>query len=436
MCGGALFSMHFGASSMVWPMNWGKESGTSLLSAFAGAFITSLFLVIIGYVALAKSNSTYSKMTTRITGKKFGLFFTCLTIAVNGPLYVIPRMSAASWDSIVQAFGLTPQNKLPLIIFTVLFYLLSYFFLMNPGKAMDKISTMLFPILLVIVITVVVKGLISPLGVPTGKEYSGSSFAYGFTNGYATGEILCALIFGQVILNSLKTKGVSDKKMSSNMVRVGIAGIAMLTCTHLAHMIIGATSATTFPDLNYTALYTAVAAAEYGKVGGYLFTFALFLAALTTAVGMTSGCAEFFADATDGKLTYKKTAIAILVLSALFGCLGLAGILTYLGPIPDGVYPPTIVLVIYYALAPRVEQPRLTKAAKWSIYVAFVFGMLDMIWKYFVKFNIFENICALYEKIPLAGVSLAWFPWTVLAFVVGLLLHRNEIRSEKDLCSE
>ncbi len=34
----------------------------------------------------------------------------------------------------------------------------------------------------------------------------------------------------------------------------------------------------------------------YGKVGGYLFAGALFLAALTTAIGMTSGCAEFFVD--------------------------------------------------------------------------------------------------------------------------------------------
>ena len=30
MMGGALYSMHFGASSMIWPMTWGKESGCSV----------------------------------------------------------------------------------------------------------------------------------------------------------------------------------------------------------------------------------------------------------------------------------------------------------------------------------------------------------------------------------------------------------------------
>ncbi|MBR0138813.1 MAG: branched-chain amino acid transport system II carrier protein, partial [Firmicutes bacterium] len=58
LSGGALFSMHFGASSMVWPMNWGKESGSSLPSAFAGAFITALLLVVMGYIALARSGKT------------------------------------------------------------------------------------------------------------------------------------------------------------------------------------------------------------------------------------------------------------------------------------------------------------------------------------------------------------------------------------------
>jgi LIVCS family branched-chain amino acid:cation transporter len=113
MTGGALFSMHFGASSMVWPMNWGKESGSSWPLAFIGAFITAILLVLVAYVALAKSNQSYSQMTGRLVGNRFGAFFTCLTIVVLGPLYAIPRMSAASWDSIVQAFGLTPLPSCP-----------------------------------------------------------------------------------------------------------------------------------------------------------------------------------------------------------------------------------------------------------------------------------------------------------------------------------
>lgn len=425
MCGGALFSMHFGASSMVWPMNWGKESGSSVWAAFGGAFITSLLLVLITYIALAKGDGTYNKITKRIVGEKFGNFYTCVTILILGPFYAIPRMSAASWDSIVQAFGLDPGNKLPLVLFTIVFYVVTYFFLMNPGKAMDRISSILFPVLLVIVVAVVGKGLLNPIAEPVAKSYEGSAFAYGFTNGYATAEILCALIFGVVIFNTLKNKGVGESRMMSNMIRVGIVGIAMLSCTHLAHMVIGAKTGGTI-DLGYTALYTAVAATLYGKVGGYLFAGALFLAALTTAIGMTSGCAEFFVDTTEGKYSYKQFSIVILVLSIIFGCLGLTNILSVLSPILDGIYPAAIVLVIYYAFMPKALSKRPLYACKWAMYASFVFGMLDMAWKYFVKFEIDPaGICGLYLKLPLASVSLAWIPWTALAFVVGWLLYRQ-----------
>lgn len=287
---------------------------------------------------------------------------------------------------------------------------------------MDRISAILFPVLLIVVIMVIVKGLLVPLDTPVEKTYSGSPFAYGFTNGYATGEIICALIFGTVILNTLKAKGVSPSKMSFNMVSIGIIGIAMLACTHFAHMVIGSTSATSFPDLTYTALYTAVVFAEYGEIGGHLFTLALFLAALTTAVGMTSGCAEFFVEVSNGHFSYKQFAIAILVLSTLVGCLGLSNILTLLGPILDCVYPPTIVIVVYCAFVHQFEQPYLLHGAKLAVYCSFIFGVLDMIWKYFVKYGIFKNICMLYEMIPLASISLAWIPWTILTFLVGIIL--------------
>lgn len=422
LMGGALFSMHFGASSMVWPMNWGKESGTSVVTAFGGAFITALLLTLVAYIALSRGNGTYNKITTRVLGKKLGVSYTIVTIVVLGPLYAIPRMSAAAWDSIVQAFGLNPEAKLPLIIFTIIFYLITYWFLMSPGKTMDRISKILFPLLIVIVVIVVGKGLMMPIAEPVAKTYEGSAFAYGFTNGYATAEILCSLIFGVVILNGLKAKGVSDERMSKNIIRVGIIGIALLSCTHFCHMLIGASTGGTI-DLNYTALYTAVSTKLLGRLGGILFSIALFFAALTTAIGMTSGCAEFFVDTTEGKVDYKKASIAVLVLSTLFGCMGLASILTFLGPILDGIYPAAIVLVVYYALMPNNQSRRHLNICRYAMTTALVFGIFDTVYAYGIKLNInlgFFN--TFYENLPLSSEMLAWFPWTVVAAIIGYLV--------------
>lgn len=426
MMGGALFSMHFGASSMVWPMNWGKESGTSVIPAFAGAFITSLLLTLLAYVALSRGDGTYSKITIKALGKKFGTIYSCITIIVLGPLYAIPRMSAAAWDSIVQAFGLDPNNKILLIIFTVIFYLITYWFLINPGKAMDKISNILFPVLIIIVIVVIGKGIISPISHPVQKTYEGSAFAYGFTNGYATAEILCALVFGVVIINSLKAKGVSEQRMNKNIIRVGIIGIALLTCTHFCHMWIGASTGGTI-DLTYTALYTAVASKLLGRVGGILFSLALLLAALTTAIGMASGSAEFFIDTADGKLEYKKVSAVILIFSTIFGCLGLTSILSILGPVLDGIYPAAIVLVVYYTFMPKCNEKRSLNVCKWGMSVALLFGIFDAIYAYGQKFNINLGVFnKVYEALPLSADKMAWFPFTVLACIIGYVIYREK----------
>ena len=44
LLGGALFSLHFGSGSMIWPMHWGRNLGSSLPIGFIGVFISSLLL--------------------------------------------------------------------------------------------------------------------------------------------------------------------------------------------------------------------------------------------------------------------------------------------------------------------------------------------------------------------------------------------------------
>ena len=427
LSGGALFSMHFGASSMVWPMNWGKESGTSVFLAFLGAFITSILLVFIAYLALSKGEGSFSRLTNKVLGKRLGNIYTAITIAMLGPLYVIPRMSAAAWDSFINAFGLNPASNFPLIIFTILFYLLTYFFLTNPGKEMEKISNLLFPFLLAIVIFIVIKGSVNPISTPVEKIYPGSAFAYGFTNGYATAEILCALIFGMVIVNNLEEKGIEKEYVTENMIKVGIVGLSMLTFAHFAHMWIGAHTGKVFEDLSYTSLYTAVSRKLYGKIGGILFSLALFFAALTTAIGMTSGCARFFVEDSEGRCSYKKASIVILILSVVFGSLGLSNILDYLGPILDGVYPAAIVLVLFFALTSDTKSEKYIRACRFSMLTAMVFGFIDTIWKYMSKAKLDPlGLVSLYEKIPLAKSSLLWIAWTILFYIIALLTYREE----------
>ncbi|MPM96140.1 hypothetical protein SDC9_143297 [bioreactor metagenome] len=142
---------------------------------------------------------------------------------------------------------------------------------------------------------------------------------------------------------------------------------------------------------------------------------------------MTSGCAEFFVDITDGKIEYKKISISILVLSTIFGCMGLSSILEFLGPILDGIYPAAIVLVIYYALMPNNQSERNLKACCFAMTTALVFGMIDTIYSYGIKLNIDLGIInSLYKILPLSSEKLAWVPWTILAAIIGYFVFRTD----------
>jgi LIVCS family branched-chain amino acid:cation transporter len=65
LMGGALFSMHFGASCMLYPVNWGKESGSAVFIAFLGVLITGLVLPMLAYVALSRGGGSFRQITCR-----------------------------------------------------------------------------------------------------------------------------------------------------------------------------------------------------------------------------------------------------------------------------------------------------------------------------------------------------------------------------------
>lgn len=89
--GGALFSMHFGASCMLYPVTWGKEAGESLPLAYIGIFISGILLPLLGYIALVKGRGNFCDISTR-PAPRFGMVFAAITIIVLGPAYIVPRM--------------------------------------------------------------------------------------------------------------------------------------------------------------------------------------------------------------------------------------------------------------------------------------------------------------------------------------------------------
>lgn len=432
LMGGALFAMHFGASSMIWPMTWGKESGSAVFTAYIGVFLTALLLPLLAYVALSRGKGTFLSVTTRAL-PKFGQFFCGATIMILGPLYVIPRMSAASWDAIVQITGIQVDSMLPIVLFSCGYYLLTYWFVSSRSTIVDKISNILFPVLVMIVVGVIVKGLATPISAWTEPSYDKPSIVYGFTEGYATGDLLCGLVFGIIILNNLKGKGVPEEKLNSMVIKVGILGIGMLSLTHLGHMLVGSLVGDAL-NLTYASLYTQVVLELWGRIGGIFFSVALVFASLTTAIGLTAATAEYFEEATHGKLPYRKGTILVLIGSTIIGSIGLDTIVAFFAPLLDAFYPGAIVITLYYSFMPNCMDKRKLNAMRFGVIVSFLMGILDVLYTYNSLFGLhIQAYNDFYNRIPLTEYKLSWVPAAVLFMLIGYFSYKKDSVKEESI---
>ena len=433
--GGALFSMHFGAACMLFPVQWGKDSGSALWLVFIGVLLSGVILPYSGYLALARGDGTFLELAKRLS-PGFGTFFVALTIFVIGPLYMVPRMSAAAWAGIVQITGLKTESMLPVILFSVVYYLITYWFVVNPGEVVSKIGNILFPILIVVVTAVIVKSLVNPIcDTWAAPSFDQNPVIYGFLEGYATADLQCALLFGIIVIQGIRSAGIAEKDVNGNLVKTGFIGLGLLAVTILGHMIAGANTGGTI-DLTLSALYTEMVRMQWGKAGGIIFNVALVTAALTTAVGAVSSTSEIWeeilADKNPGLFKYRNFCIASCVLSAVVSFADLDTIVKVIGPVLDACYPPAIVIAMYYCACRRPDDISNRLAAKWAVIGALIVSILQLAVRYSDMFSIgLDRFTHLYNMLPLAGYSLAWLPVSVLIYVIIKMKLRRQFKPQR-----
>lgn len=416
--GAATFAMHFGGSCMLWPVTWGQQSGSSVLSAMVGIVFTALLLPWLAYLAMAKADGSFWDMAVRIN-KKFAFIFGGATIAVLGPLFVIPRMSSAAWDAICKVFEIKDPGVMAVVIFQLIYYLAAYYFLFQAAKILDKIGKYLTPILVITVIAVVIKSLMNPMSAWVPSFYPESGLQYGLINGYQTMDLPGSLVFGSIIILNLKAKGLKGNGLMKSLLIVTGIGFAMLSTSHLTQMLVGASTGDVFKDVSYAQLYATVILSIWGKVGGGIFNVALLLAALTSAVGLSAGCAQFFVEASEGKWEYKKCAIIILIISTAIATLKLNMIITLSVPILYLIYPPCIALVLGYIIFGNKYLGSISGA----VYAAAAWGIIDCITGYMGMAGAdLSGFMAIYNMVPLAAYGLGWIIPTIIGGIIGYYL--------------
>lgn len=419
-----LFALFLGAGNIIFPPVLGQQAGEEFIISIIGFLVTGVGLPLVAIIAVAKNGGDLQILSNRV-GALFGILFTSVVYLSIGPFFAIPRTGAVSYEIGVLPFLSTSQAEswVPLFITTLVFFGLTLYLASNPSKLVDRVGKILTPALLIVIALLGVKAFITPMGEfgETQGNYIQNAFAESFIQGYLTMDVLGALVFGIVIVQALKARGIEDKaKQVKVSIFAGIVAALGLSFVYISLAYIGASSVSNIGLLdNGGQILSAAAKVLYGDFGSIILSATIILACLTTSVGLLSANASFF-ERVLPIMSYKGYLIVFTLFSFGIANIGLTQLLNITLPVLLAIYPIAIVLMIVSLFAGKFGHARIVYILPLVVttFVAINDGLNATSW----KIEAYNNF--LLKVLPFQAQSLGWLIPAVVAFIVGAVIAK------------
>jgi LIVCS family branched-chain amino acid:cation transporter len=352
--GMALFSMFFGAGNLIFPLVVGRSAGTETPYALLGLSLSAVAFPFLGLMAMMLYSGDLKAFLARLG--KWPAFVLLLVLQLTqGPLGCMPRLFTLMHASI--KFYLP---ELSLFVFSLCVSGLVFLLTFRPFRIVSMLGNVLTPALLLSMGILVIVGLINTPEPLAATGNSGTHFFEGLKGGYQTMDLILSLLFSGLIVSHLarttqslplsEAKAFIRKKMfvASAIAAALLMGSYMGLCWLSSHY--GVACA---PE----DLLHHIAVRLLGSVGGIVATVVVFLACLTTAISMAAVFSEYVRkDLSQEKISPNGALVITLIATGAVANLGFSGIVNWLGPVLDILYPCLIVLCLYN-IGHRVLRP-------------------------------------------------------------------------------
>ncbi|AXI07795.1 branched-chain amino acid transport system II carrier protein [Oceanobacillus zhaokaii] len=424
-----LFALFFGAGNLIFPAQLGQYAGTNLLPAIIGFLITGVGLPLLGILAMGFSGSNNLQDLASRVHPIYGILFTSLLYLTIGSFFATPRTGTVAYDIGISSFVGEGFQVEALMIFSFLFFLVTALFSMYPAKIVDNVGKILAPALVVLLVFLLITALVKPMGAiqPPGEGYVSGAFAKGFLEGYNTMDAIASLVFGIIVINIVKSMGVTSR---SGILRAtsksGIIAISLLALIYVGIGYLGATSTSVlgFFD-NGGPVLSGAADYYFGSIGLILLAIVIILACLTTAIGLITANAEYFHTLLP-KVSYKAFVIFFSAFSFVIANFGLTNIITYSLPMLMFLYPLAIVLMILTFVSPLFQHKRFVYVATTIVtfFVSIIDGLKQLCLSLKIDyFNWLSPIIDFYETyLPLYKQGLGWLlPALIVIAITGII---------------
>ncbi len=406
------FALFLGAGNIIFPAESGLHAGATVWRAAVGFLITGVGLPLLTVVALARVGGGLTSLTQPL-GKVAGVILAVAVYLAIGPFFATPRTAVVSYEiGVVPFLGSSSSG---LLVYSTAYFALVLFLSITPNKIIDRIGTLITPVLLLALIVLGGAAFLKPAGT-VGQAlalYQDQAFLQGFLQGYLTMDALGALAFGVVIASALRSKGVqSERLVTRYSIYAGLIAAVGLSAVYLSLFYLGATSQGIASEAQNGGQVLAIYVQHvFGPVGNLLLAVVIALACLTTAVGLLVACGEFFSELLN--VAYKYVVIFFVVFSWVVSNQGLEQLIKFSIPVLTGLYPLAIVLVVLSLLDRYWRSSALV--FRGTMLVTLVFGVADAL----SAAGFTEWVPELFNRLPLAQQQMGWL---VPALVVVLTL--------------
>ncbi|MEI4771306.1 branched-chain amino acid transport system II carrier protein [Psychrobacillus sp. FJAT-51614] len=423
-----LFALFFGAGNLIFPASLGQNAGSNVWPAVIGFLATGIGLPFLGTLAMGFSGSKNLQELSSRVNPIFAVIFTSLLYLTIGPFFALPRTGAVSYEIGIQPFINADYAQIGLLIFTIIFFGITLLFSLNPSKIVDNVGKYLSPGIIIGLLILLLFVVLKPMGgfeAPQGN-YVDNAFMTGFTEGYNTMDALASLVFGIIVINAVRSMGVnSTKGIISATAKSGGIAIFFLGVIYAGIAYLGATSTSLFGLFDNGGPVLSSASEHYfGSFGAVLLSVIIFLACLTTSIGLTTACGEYFHTLMP-KISYKAFVIFFSIFTCIIANFGLSNIITYSIPVLMLLYPLAIVLILLTFLSPLFKHARIVYVS--VILVTFLISVIDGFKALCDSLGIeyfgwMKPIVTFYENfLPFYNVGLGWLiPFIVVTIITGI----------------
>ncbi|EMD99028.1 branched-chain amino acid transport system II carrier protein [Pseudomonas stutzeri] len=418
------FALFLGAGNIIFPPSAGMASGEFIWQAALGFLLTGVGLPLLTVVALARVGGGMDRLTAPL-GKVAGTVLAVAVYLAIGPLFATPRTAVVSFEMGIAPFS--GNAGMPLFIYTLMFFAAMLFLVLNPGQLVNRIGKFITPVLLTALLVLGGAAIFAPAGEvgAASESYRASPLIKGFLEGYLTMDTLGALVFGIVIATAIRDRGVTEPALVTRYSMIaGVIAAVGLSLVYLALFYLGATSQGIAAGAeNGVQILTTYVQHTFGTPGSLLLAVVITLACLTTAVGLTTACGEFFSALLP--VSYRTVVVVFALFSLLVANQGLTQLISVSVPVLVGLYPLAIVLVAlslldrFWVSPSRVFVPVMA--------VTLIFGVVDGL----AAAGFTDWVPALFTQLPLADQSMGWLVPVLVMLVFAVVTDRLLSRAEQ-----